>query len=337
MSKRFHTTAYNRISITLATLLVLGILSLALSACSTSNTSGGLKGLVASVDVAHAAFVLTPLQSATNPTSLTIHISPATQYRGALHRLADLTAGMVVSVQGAANASSGLVASEVEDEPEANDQEHERAGAEGAIQQEAELKGTVGSVDSTQASFVLLFSDGTRKTVTVSAQTEFEGNLHQLSDLTKGERVEVKGTPQADDSFAASSIERGDQDQQDEQNEVELTGRITSVDAAHTSFVLTRADGTLQTVETNAQTEFDGGFQGFADLQSGVQVEVRGNTASGGSLLASRVHREDADQQGGSSSSDGHDSSGSSGGSGSSGSGGDDHSGSDGGGGDSGH
>lgn len=329
MSKRFHTTTHNRSSFLLAALLLMGILGLALSACSTSSASGGLKGLVASVDVANAAFVLTPLQNTTPTTSLTIHVTPHTQFRGALHNLVDLTVGMVVSVQGAANASSGLVASEVEDEPEANDQEHERAGAAGVIQQEAKLKGTVGRVDTAQASFVLLFSDGTSKTITVSAQTAFEGKPHQLADLTKGEQVEVEGTPQADGSFAASRIKSEDENQQedqnDEQNEVELTGMITSVDTSHSSFVLQLADGITRSVETNGQTEFDGGFHGFTDLQARLQVEVRGTNESGGSLLASRVHREDTEQSGDSSSTDKHDGSGSS-------SGDDSHGGTDGGG-----
>ncbi|HEV2236976.1 MAG TPA: DUF5666 domain-containing protein [Ktedonobacterales bacterium] len=341
MSKHDRLVTHKRITITLVTLLLVGVISLALSACS---TNGGLKGRVASVDVVNANFVLTPLQNDASTSSLTVNVSSHTAFRGALHGLFDLKAGMLVSVRGTANAgSSGLVASEVQDEPEANDQEHERAGAAGDIQQEAELQGTVGTVDRGQSSFVLLFSDGTSKIVTVSAQTEFEGTLHGLADLTHGQRVEVKGAPQSDGSFAAASIEREAEDQQDEpnddQNEVELTGMITSTDAAHTSFILKLADGTTKTIVTNGQTEFDGGFQGFADLRAGLTVEVRGTTASGGSVLASRVHREDTEQHDGSSSSDGLDSSGSSGSGGSgssSGSGGDDHGGSGGQGGDGG-
>jgi hypothetical protein len=341
MSKKLSVLAHGRIAIALFALLLISGSSLVLSAC---GTSGGLKGTVASIDLATATFVLTPPQNSAGITSVTVSVGPQTEFRGALHGLSDLTTGMSVSVQGAANTSSGiLAASKVEDEHEANDQVDDHGGTPGANhdagQNLGELKGTAGNIDSAHSSFVLQFSDGTSKAVTTSAQTEFEGTLHRFADLTKGERVEVKGTPQADGSFAASSVEGENEDQgdqNDDANEAELTGTIGVVDAAHSTFILTLTGGSKPIV-TNGQTAFDGGFNGFSDLKSGMRVEVRGTAQSDGSLLATRVHREDDGDSSGSSGSDGHDGSGSNSGS-SSGSSdtGDDHGGSGGHGGDDG-
>lgn len=333
MPRRLSAITHAKISVALFVLLLVAGNAIFLSACST--TGGGLQGTVASVDLVTSTFLLTPPQNSAGVTSLTVSVSPQTAFHGALHRLSDLNAGMAVSVQGAATTSSRvLVASEVEDENEPNDQGNDRSGsASGNGRDAAELKGTVGTIDSARTSFALQFSDGTSKTVTVSAQTEFEGSLHSFADLTKGERVEVKGTPQTDGAFAASSVEGENEndDQNDDANEIELKGTITSLDSAHTSFILTLADKTTKTIHTTKQTEFDGGFQGFTDLKTGITVEVRGTDQSDGTLLASRVHRED-DGSNDSSGSDGHDGSGS--GSGSSSGSGDGHGGGGSGGGD---
>lgn len=303
---------HTKFAIALFALLLVAGSGLFLAGC---GASGGLKGTVASVDLAHSTFVLTPPENSAGITSLTVNVGSQTEFRGALHTLADLKAGMAVSVQGTANTSSGvLVANEVQDENEANDQGNGTPGAAGDGQDAAELKGTVGTIDSTSSSFALLFSDGTSKTVTVSPQTEFEGSLHRFADLTKGERVEVKGTPQTDGTFAASSVQGENENEQDDANRVDLTGTIASLDTTTSSLVLTLPDKTTKTIFTNSQTEFDGGFQGFSDLKAGMVVEVRGTAQADGSLLASRVHREDG---GDTSGSDGHDGSGSGSGSGS--------------------
>ncbi len=268
----------------LVALLLCGSI-LALASC---GSSAELHGTITSLNAAASSFVVTPQQNSADVTSLTVTVSPQTEFRGALHRFADLTVGMLVKVQGTAQTSTAtFAATEIEDEHEADNHEG------------TQFKGTVESVDSAHASFVLKFADGTSKTVTVSAQTEFEGGLHSLADLMTGEQVSVKGTLQADGSIAASSVEA--ENEPVEANEVELTGMISSQDSAHASFVLKLADGTTKTIHTNAQTEFDHDINGFADLKTGMVVEVRGTTLTTGSLLATRVRLGDGgDDHGGS-------------------------------------
>jgi uncharacterized protein DUF5666 len=337
MARTYATQARTSIATMLLGVLLVGASLVALAACSTraGQPSGGLRGSVASINVVTSTFVLTPQHPAAGTASLTVSISPQTQFHGALHGITDLAVGMLVTIQGTTHTSTGaIVASAVEEQHE----------AEGQVQQNQretdELKGTIDAVASGQSAFVLKLADGTLKTIIVSNQTEFEGSLHGIGDLAKGQQVEVKGSTQTDGTIVAASVEaENEAENEPQQNEpeqgdgsaVELMGTISLLDGAHASFTLKLADGTTRLIVTTGQTEFDGGFSGFADLKIGMWVEVRGAIQHDGSLLAARVHREDD----GGSTSGSSGSSGSSGGSGSGdGSGTDGHSGSGDGGGD---
>jgi cytochrome c-type biogenesis protein CcmE len=275
--------AKTRIALALFALLIVVGAGLSLAACA---TSAGVKGAVASVDLAHSRFVLALQPASTGVTSLTVHVSPQTEFRGALHGLADLQIGMEVSVQGMAPTSGGtLEATEVQDQPEhdANDQ--------GDQHDAAAFTGTVQSVDSAHSSFVLALSGGTQKIVTVSAETEFKGGLHRLSDLSRGLRVEVKGTLQANGTIVASSVEADheNEDQPGDVNRLELAGTVSSVNLAGSAFVLALAGGTLRTIVVTSQTDFEDGLHGLADLTRGQPVEVRGTLQTNGMVLASSV------------------------------------------------
>lgn len=301
----------SRITVAMVAFLLVAGAGMALSACaanaglrgaaSNAAASSGLRGVVASVNVASFSFVLMAPRSGASAgnagaASVTVSVSPQTTFRGALHSLADLQTGMTVTVQGAVNASGGtLTATEVDDQPENNDA-NDHADAAGD-DNGSELDGAVNSVDMAGSSFMLLLAGGALKTITVSSATEFEGGLRGLASLTHGQRVSVKGTPQANGSVAASRVEA--EDDQEAPESVDIAGVIASVDTAGSSFVLTVAGGGQGTVVVNAGTEFDGGFNGFSDLQKGMRVEVRGALQADGSVLASRVHREDSGGDGG--------------------------------------
>jgi|SRR5579859_6064543 len=110
-----------------------------------------------------------------------------------------------------------------------------------------------------------------------------------------------------------------DANDQDNANEHEAQGTVSSVDASGSSFVVKESGGASVTVKVSASTIFDGGLTKLGDLKAGMTVEVKGATQADGTVAASRVHGEDAsgtqgDDHGG-------DSHGGSGGSGSGGSG----------------
>src|SRR5262249_7666042 len=109
--------AHHKMTVALFALLFL--LGGVLAACSSSG-SGALTGTVASIDTAASSFTLTPQQASTSVSSVTVHVNPQTEFRGALHGLSDLAIGMLVKVQGSA-ASSAFTATQVEDQDQNDD------------------------------------------------------------------------------------------------------------------------------------------------------------------------------------------------------------------------
>jgi len=93
-------------------------------------------------------------------------------------------------------------------------------------------------------------------------------------------------TSQSNDNDA--SDDHGGAQKQDG-NSQQVEGSISSIDAGHTSFVVTPAQGTAVTVVVNAQTVFEEGLQNFAGLKVGMDVEAKGTRQADGSLLATKV------------------------------------------------
>lgn len=91
-------------------------------------------------------------------------------------------------------------------------------------QNENELRGTVGSIDTGNASFVLKPSGGTTKTVVVSAKTVFDGGLSKLADLKVGQFLEVKGNAQSNGTLAATRVHREDNDANDDNDGANQAG-----------------------------------------------------------------------------------------------------------------
>jgi len=300
---------------TVALFALLFLLGGALTACS-SGGSGALTGRVASIDSANSSFTLTPQQASASASSVTVHVSPQTEFHGALRSLRDLAIGMLVKVQGSA-ASSAFTATQVEDQDQNDDH-----GQEG---QHEEFKGTVGVIHISNASFDLVLADGSTRLVSTDAQTEFEGTLHHFTNLATGQRVEVKGAVQADTSILAASVEGENEDNHSNKgaHEIEGTGPVLSVGSNSFDMQLSQRQ---VTVIVSSATDFDGGLHSLADLKVGMQVEIKGVLQSNGAIAASQVHGEDNhDGHGGDGGGDGDDhGSGSGGGDGSSGHGGSD-------------
>jgi hypothetical protein len=296
-----------------AIVALLFLLGGVLAACSSSE-SGSLSGTVASVDSAASSFTLTPQQSSANTASVTVHVNSGTEFRGALHGLADLAVGMLVKVHGSAG-SNAFTATQVENEDQNEDQNEDH----GKDDQRDEFKGTVGLIHLATPSFDLKLADGSTRLVTTDAETEFEGTLHQFTDLATGQRVEVKGAVQGDNSILASSVEGENEDEvnEEDEGEVEGTGKVLSVGGD--SFVVQLGQRQV-TVIISSATEFDGGLHSLADVKVGMQVEMRGHLQSNGAIAATRVHGEDdhdGDGHGGGGDGSGGSGSGSGGGSGS--------------------
>jgi hypothetical protein len=135
----------------------------------------------------------------------------------------------------------------------------------------------------------------TSVTVTVNAQTKFEGVAKTFDGLKVGMNVEVQGARQADGSVLASQVESGGADAQNnderQENEQELSGTVLSVGVD--SFTL-KTDHGNKTITVSKSTVFDGGLPSLSDLKVGKLVEVKGTLQSNGSIAATRVHGEDS-------------------------------------------
>ena len=68
------------------------------------------------------------------------------------------------------------------------------------------LRATVQSVNTSANTFTVKLFSGTITTVTVTANTVFQGGANSLSGLQVGWSVSVKGTYQTDGTFAASNV-----------------------------------------------------------------------------------------------------------------------------------
>src|SRR4029079_18814672 len=105
--------------------------------------------------------------------------------------------------------------------------------------------------------------------------------------------VEVKGTRQADNSVVATSVEGGDEGEDDDHNEqhdAEVKGTIAagSLTGSCGANTLAFKIGTTM-VRTNGTTQFK--ETSCASLKAGDSVEAKGARQSDSSLLASRVEK----------------------------------------------
>ena len=169
-----------------------------------ANQANQLAGKVKSVDTANNSFQL----QLADGSAKTVTVSAKTAFEGGLKDLASLTTGMTISVKGAAQADGTFAATSVQSETEGDTSGSGSSGSGSSQsgQQSVQIKGTVVSVSG--ASFVIKLSDGSTKTVLVTAQTEFQHGLTKLSDLMANAAVSARGAWSSDGStFTATSVE----------------------------------------------------------------------------------------------------------------------------------
>lgn len=68
-------------------------------------------------------------------------------------------------------------------------------------------------------------------------------------------------------------------------------GKISSIDAGNSSFVVASEHSGDVTVVVDGKTAFDNGLSGFADLKVGMFVEVSGNFVTDTRLTATKIER----------------------------------------------
>lgn len=148
----------------------------------------------------------------TTTTTMTITVNDKTRVNGEnASKLADLSKniGHKVQVQADKQSDGSLVAWKVTlqgaDGHSGDDSSDGKGSGDGSTSGQSHvLAGKVTSVGS--GSFVMQLADGTTKTVTVNAQTQFRGTAHSLADLKANARVAVMGSTQSNGTFLATSV-----------------------------------------------------------------------------------------------------------------------------------
>ena len=148
---------------------------------------------------------------------------------------------------------------------------------------ELEIQGSITSFDS-QQSFAV-----SGVPVSTDASTEFEDGLASL--LALGVRVEVEG------KIIDGILEAEEVSIREAQSSVEFEGAILSIDSSNQSFVLSGNKTILVDAATMLINEDSDLNFSFADLQTGEVVEIYGNELAGGAIRATKVEREDEDDE----------------------------------------
>jgi hypothetical protein len=146
-----------------------------------------------------------------------------------------------------------------------------------------EIKGVVSGVDISTGTLQLLSQVVKTDALTTIVEENADDSYSSLTlaDLAAGDYVEVSGERQADDTLLATRIERKRLDASDDDyDEVELRGIVSSLDAVATTFRI----GDQLVDYSTAQVE--------GVLADGVEVEVEGQL-NGNTLTASKVEVDD--------------------------------------------
>jgi hypothetical protein len=195
--------------------------------------------------------------------------------------LTDVKVGNRVSVSARVNADGSRTALRIEVETE-------HGGGNGNDDHGAELTGVIASTSSGAISVTT--SAGTVNVKISSTTTIRRGSTTlAVSDLKVGNRVEVKGTLNADGSVTATSINVEDTPGTDDHHEsVEFSGTVTAVSSTSLT-----AGSTTATLNSSTVVKKSGNKVGIADIKTGQHVEVKADRDSAGKLTATQVTIED--------------------------------------------
>jgi hypothetical protein len=205
----------------------------------------------------------------------------ATQFfsGGSTTTLDSFAVGNLVEVEGVPQADGSVVATKItmEDAGDNDDQgDDDGVGDRHGGDNDPRLEGALTAISGTS-----LTVNGI--TVTTSATTVFEaGEKHiALTDLVVGDRLEVRGTAQADGTFAASKVEV-DADA-GEQEDDHVVGAVTAVDPVAGSLTI----GT-STIVVTPTTRFDD-IASLAAISVGDMLDVEVDVAADGTLTAREI------------------------------------------------
>ncbi|MEX0747106.1 MAG: DUF5666 domain-containing protein, partial [Rhodothermales bacterium] len=212
------------------------------------------------------------------------HVTAGTEIKnedGELLLLADLGVGTFVRVRGQ-HTADGWVATSIRIGDRDDDDEEDEQEVEGVVEAVGDASIHVAGID-----------------FTVNEETEFDG-AEGLEDIAVGSRVEIEYVVLEDGVHLATKIEVEDDDEGDDdgdddgddEEEVEVEGTIIAI-SDHSITV-----GEVEFVVTS-ETEIEGAHGvelSFADLHTGMNVEVKGFVRGDGAVEAVEIEVEDEER-----------------------------------------
>src|SRR5690348_1686483 len=109
-----------------------------------------------------------------------------------------------------------------------------------------------------------------------------------------GGNLQTPFTSQTPSSHNSNGHHNNDQNDDGQHAGHQAEGTISSIDSGNSRFVVKTEHATSVTVVVNSVTVFTDGLHSFADLKTGMSVEVDGNPQADGTLTASKVHGDGA-------------------------------------------
>ena len=239
-----------------------------------SENEAEVQGTVASIDCGANTMTVT-----TDSGDVIVTLDPSTTFKKQGNAIActDIGVGDVVEVSGTQGDTTVLAGKVTVESPE---------------QEETEVSGMVSSIDCGAGTMVLTTDSGD-VTVTFTDATTFKskGKVATCGDIAVGDAAEASGVLQDDGSLVADKVSF----EAPEIEETEVSGTIDTIDTGAGSFVLTTDSGPV-TVTTDSSTivQEHHDLKTFADLASGMSVEVEGILQTDGSILATKISIEDS-------------------------------------------
>lgn len=105
-----------------------------------------------------------------------------------------------------------------------------------------------------------------------------------------GGALQMPFASQTPSSHNSDGHQNDDQNDDSQHDGHAAEGTISSIDSGNSSFVVKTEHGASVTVVVNSATVFTDGLHSFADLKTGMSVEVDGTPQSDGTLTATKVH-----------------------------------------------
>jgi hypothetical protein len=211
----------------------------------------------------------------------TVVTTAATQFKdGSLLRtFADLRIGMRVEAKGTSSGDS-ITATRIEIE-----EEDENEPPQPPKNPEASITGTLRTIAGAAPALTLTVNTTTVRTAAATT-VKRRGNPLTLAALQVGQTLEVEGTRRPDGSIDAQKITIEDDENEDEDDEVELQGTMSGLTGTCPTISFTVSSVAFT---TNASTRFDD--TACSAFRNGDRVEVRGNRASSGPVIATRLRK----------------------------------------------